>query len=107
MIAVIGDSETASAFRLAGVTKVHECSTDNEDVTRVLDNLVRDEVAVVIISERIAAVARNKEKIRAINAKKSGVIPVIIEIPDKKGPMVDAIDEIGLLIKRAVGVAIK
>jgi vacuolar-type H+-ATPase subunit F/Vma7 len=35
------------------------------------------------------------------------VIPVIIEIPDKKGPMVDAVDEIGLLIKRAVGVAIK
>jgi V/A-type H+-transporting ATPase subunit F len=107
MIAVIGDSETASGFRLAGITKVHECSPDNVDVTHVLDKLVRDEVAVVIISERIAALARNKEKIRAINAKKSGAIPVIIEIPDKKGPMVDVVDEIGLLIKRAVGVAIK
>lgn len=107
MIAVIGDAETASGFRLAGVTKVHECSTDMEDVARVLDEMVRDEVAIVIISERIAAIARNKEKIREINAKKSGVIPVIIEVPDKKGPMVDAVDEIGLLIKRAVGVAIK
>jgi V/A-type H+-transporting ATPase subunit F len=107
MIAVIGDSETATGFRLAGVKEVHESAAGSEDVTRLLDKLTRDEVAVIIISERLAAETRNREKIREINAKKSGVTPIIIELPDKKGPMEEKVDEISWLIKRAVGVAVK
>ncbi len=106
MIAVIGDPETATGFRLAGIKEVYEYSGAGDDVTAVLNKLTREEFAIIIINERLAAAAKNREKIKAINAKKKGVIPIIIEIPDKKGPEEKEIDEIGLLIKRAVGVAI-
>jgi V/A-type H+-transporting ATPase subunit F len=106
MIAVIGDPETATGFRLAGVEEVYEYSEGGEDVARVLDKLAKVGVAIIIINEKLAAEAKNREKIREINAKKKGVIPIIVEVPNKKGPMAKEIDEIGRLIKRAVGVAV-
>lgn len=106
MIAVIGDPETAVGFRLAGVEKVYEYPGGDEEVVRVLDRLAKEEVALIIITERLAAEAGNRAKIKAINEKKRGVIPIIVEVPDKKGPTVKEIDEIEHLIKRAVGVAV-
>ncbi|MCW3141908.1 MAG: hypothetical protein N2V72_07040 [Methanophagales archaeon] len=110
MIAVIGDPETAMGFRLAGVKDVYEYEHGLEEegeVARMLDKLAKEEFAIIIINERFAAKAKNRDKIREINAKKRGVIPIIVEVPDKKGPMAKEIDEIGWLIKRAVGVAVK
>ena len=110
MIAVIGDPETAMGFRLAGVKDVYEYEDGVEDggeVARLLDKLAREDFAIIIINERFAAKAKNRDKIREINAKKRGVIPIIVEVPDKKGPMTKEIDEIMRLIKRAVGVAVK
>jgi V/A-type H+-transporting ATPase subunit F len=107
MIAVIGDPETATGFRLAGVDEVYEPKGGLEGETvRLLDKLTRDEVALIIISERLAAETKVREKINEINANKRGVVPVIVTIPDKKGPMKTE-DEIGNLIKRAVGVAVQ
>ena len=126
MIAVIGDPETATGFRLAGVTAVFECSEGagtgtgagagsdgGEEVARVLERLARDGgegnggLRIIVITERLAAETKAREKIKEINARKKGVIPIIIEVPDKKGPLAKEIDEIGWLIKRAVGVAVK
>ena len=42
-----------------------------------------------------------------INENKRGVTPIIVEIPDKRGPMEQKVSEIERLIKRAVGVALK
>jgi V/A-type H+-transporting ATPase subunit F len=106
MIAVIGDPETAMGFRLAGVKDVYEYE-DGGEVARLLDKLAKEDFAIIIINEKFASEARNRNKIREINAKKRGVIPIIVEVPDKKGPMMKEIDEIGRLIKRAVGVAVK
>ncbi len=69
--------------------------------------MAKEGVAIIIINERLAAEAKNREKIREINSKKRSVIPIIIEVPDKKGPLEKEVDEIGELIKRAVGVAVK
>jgi len=108
MIAVIGDPETAMGFKLAGVKEVYEYPEGGEDnVAHALDTLAKEGVAVIIINERLAAEAKNREKIREINSKKHSVIPIIIEVPDKKGPLEKEVDEIGELIKRAVGVAVK
>ncbi len=130
MIAVIGDPETATGFRLAGVKAVFECSAGagagtgagtgagagsdgGEEVARVLERLARDGgegnggLRIIVITERLAAETKAREKIKEINARKKGVIPIIIEVPDKKGPLAKEIDEIGWLIKRAVGVAVK
>ncbi|MHC1610620.1 MAG: V-type ATP synthase subunit F [Candidatus Methanospirareceae archaeon] len=107
-VAVIGDPETVTGFRLAGVREVYEYSSgEGEDIPRVLDKVAREGVPIILINERFAAERRTREKIREINAKKKGVVPIILEIPDKKGPMEKEIDEIGLLIRRAVGVAVR
>lgn len=110
MIAVIGDPDTAAGFRLAGVKVVYEFSSEgseDEDIARLLEKLTQENVAIIIINERFAAEGRIRAKIREINARKKGVIPIIVEVPDKRGPMEKEFDEIGLLIKRAVGIAVK
>lgn len=107
-VAVIGDPDTAAGFRLAGVKDVYEYSPEEgEEVARVLDKVSKEEVAIILINERFAAEARTRERIQEINKKKSSVVPIILEIPDKKGPMEKEFDEIGRLIQRAVGVTIK
>lgn len=107
-VAVIGDPDTAAGFRLAGVKDVYEYGPEEgEAVTRVLDKLSKEEVAIILINERFAAEARTRDKIRDINKNKRTVIPIILEVPDKKGPMTKELDEIGRLIQRAVGVAVK
>ena len=110
MIAVIGDRETAIGFRLAGVRAVYEVSRDEKEkeTLNLLDKLVNEDgTAIIIINERLAAEARVRDKIRAINENKRGVTPIIVEIPDKHGPMEQKVSEIERLIKRAVGVALK
>jgi V/A-type H+-transporting ATPase subunit F len=107
-VAVIGDPDTAAGFRLAGVKEVYEYGLEEEeDIARVLDTVAREEVAIILINERFAAEARTREKIREINEKKKTVIPIILEIPGKKGPIEKEFDEIGRLIQRAVGVAVQ
>jgi len=112
MIAVIGDRETAIGFRLAGVRAVYEVPRDEKEkenkTLNLLDKLVNEDgTAIIIINERLAAEARVRDKIRAINENKRGVTPIIVEIPDKRGPMEQKVSEIERLIKRAVGVALK
>lgn len=112
MIAVIGDRETAIGFRLAGVQAVYEVSQNEEEkeneTLNLLNKLVsEDGVVLIIINERIAAETRVRNKIQAINENKRGVTPIIVEIPDKRGPMEQKVSEIERLIKRAVGVALK
>lgn len=109
MIAVIGDRETAIGFRLAGVRAVYEVPRDEKEkeTLNLLDKLVNDGSTIIIINERLAAEARVRDKIRAINENKRGVTPIIVEIPDKRGPMEQKVSEIERLIKRAVGVALK
>ncbi|MGC9443376.1 MAG: V-type ATP synthase subunit F [Candidatus Methanospirareceae archaeon] len=106
-VAVIGDPDTATGFRLAGVNAVYEQDQEGEDTVRVLDRLVREDFALILITEKLAADPRTREKIRDINAKKKGVRPIILEIPDKRGPIEKELDEIGRLIQRAVGVAVE
>ena len=112
MIAVIGDRETAIGFRLAGVRAVYEVSQDEKEkeneTLNLLDKLVSENgVVLIIINERLAAETRVRNKIRAINENKRGVTPIIVEIPDKRGPMEQKVSEIERLIKQAVGVALK
>jgi len=103
MIAVIGDPDTATGFRLAGVERVYEVSED-EDVSEILSGLEKEGVSIIIVTERIAE--RNRERIKEMNARKKGVAPIIVEIPDKRGP-IEKVDMISELTKRAVGIVIR
>ncbi|MHC1579472.1 MAG: V-type ATP synthase subunit F [Candidatus Alkanophagales archaeon] len=103
MIAVIGDPDTATGFRLAGVERVYEVS-EEEDVSEILSGLEKEGVSIIIVTERIAE--RNRERIKEMNARKKGVAPIIVEIPDKRGP-IEKVDMISELTKRAVGIVIR
>ena len=109
MIAIIADKDTATGFRLAGISRIYEFSEDESDST--LENLsqtlekLTNECSIIIITERLAEKVRGK--IREINERKRGVSPIIVEIPDKRGAIEKEMDEISRLIKRAVGIAIK
>ena len=109
MIAVIADKDTATGFRLAGISHIYEFSEDesdsmHENLSRTLEKLA-NECSIIIITERLAEKVRGK--IREINERKRGVSPIIVEIPDKRGAIEKEMDEISRLIKRAVGIAIK
>ena len=109
MIAIIADKDTATGFRLAGISRIYEFSEDESD--SMLENLsqtlekLANECSIIIITERLAEKVRGK--IREINERKRGVSPIIVEIPDKRGAIEKEMDEISRLIKRAVGIAIK
>ncbi len=95
-IGVIGDYDTAIGFRLAGLTDVYEANNE-EEILKALDELNRDDIAFVIITERLAEMA--KEALKKYPK-------VVIHIPDKNGKLLKE-DPIKELIKKAVGVSIK
>ncbi|MDY6964776.1 MAG: V-type ATP synthase subunit F [Halobacteriota archaeon] len=101
-ISVIGDADTVTGFRMGGITKVNEIS-NGDDAAPVLKDLVKDEdAAIIIITEKIAESIRST--IEDIDSKKKGVIPIIIEIPDKSGKMPREVDPLSELIRRAIGI---
>ncbi|MFO7791741.1 MAG: V-type ATP synthase subunit F, partial [Candidatus Saliniplasma sp.] len=61
------------------------------------------DVGVVLLSERIAEDIR--DEMDRISEEKE-LYPVIIEIPDKKGPLEDKEDPLNKKIRRAVGIDI-
>ena len=98
-VAVIGDIDTVTGFKLGGVKKGYDVKTD-KDAEEALDELIDNEISVIIITEKIA------DNIREHINKKIGskALPMVIEIPDKFGSSDRDTDPIGELIKRVIGV---
>jgi len=95
-IAVIGDKETVTGFRLAGVTstRVSTTSSVKEDLRSVLSQ----DAKIIMITENLAAFI--KEEIGRIGRMPS---PIIVQIPGIKGFTGNAKRELGETIRRAVG----
>ncbi|MDY6931040.1 MAG: V-type ATP synthase subunit F [Halobacteriota archaeon] len=104
-ISVIGDADTVTGFRMCGITHANEIP-EGEDAAPVLKELVKDdEAAIIIITEKIAESIRSF--IDETNLKKKGVVPIIIEIPDKSGKLERELDPLKELIRRAIGIELK
>jgi V/A-type H+-transporting ATPase subunit F len=102
-IGVIGDPTTARGFRLAGVAEVHEVRAAREALL-ILKELSRDkEMGLIILTEKISDEIRD-EMNRIFEGK---TVPLVVEIPDREGPIVKKVDPIQALIRRAVGVEVK
>lgn len=102
-ISVVGDSETTTGFQLAGVDRVYRITEPKEALTKIEELIKNEDIGLIIITEKIGDALR--EEIKALT--KERVTPLIVEIPDKKGPLKDKVDPIKELIKRAVGVEIR
>ena len=99
-IAGICDRDTAVALRLAGVKDLF---FDNKNYVKLWNDLIqRDDIGIVFITEQIAE--ELSRELKDFRARFS--LPIIVEIPDKKGRMKDHVDYVSLLIKKAVGVEV-
>ena len=95
---VIGDEETVLGFNLAGVEGrvVHT----PEETLEALEQTFRMEgLGVIILSERVAEAVRQ----RVDQYVYKTTFPLIIEIPDRLGPL-EGRGEVRELIRAAVGV---
>jgi len=99
-MAVIGDEDTVALFTFAGVGRG---VVAGGEVAAQLDELVEDpDIGVIIITERIADTLL--DKITKIKLQRE--LPIIVEIPDKRGREEEREDSLDALIRRAVGVEI-
>ena len=99
-VAIIGDIDTVSGFRLGGVKRAEVVNTSEEAIAAFDKFLEQDEISIIIITQLMANEIREY-----INRKiGSDVLPMIIEIPDKDGSSEGSSDQINDLIRRVIGV---
>ena len=98
-VAIIGDIDTVTGFKLGGV-KRGIIVTNDDEAKDALDELLNEEISIIIITQKIA------DNIREHINKRLGsdVLPMVIEIPDKSGSSEGGADQMAALIKRVIGV---
>lgn len=99
-MAVVADVDTVTGFKLGGIKEGHVVETSQE-AEETLESIIKEkDVSIIIITEKIG------DEIRDFIDRftKSNTLPMIIEIPDKSGPSDRAVDPMGDLIKRVIGV---
>lgn len=98
-IAIMADPDTVTGFMLGGIKDgfpVH----NKEESKATLKQLVDDEYAIIITTEKIGDELR--EDITKYSETKA--LPMIIEVPDKSGSHKRETDPMNDLIKRVIGV---
>ena len=98
-VAIIGDIDTVSGFRLGGVKKAEVVKTTEEAIA-AFDKFLDEEISIIIITQ----VWVNEMRDYIDRKIGSSVLPMIIEIPDKDGSFEGSSDQINALIKRVIGV---
>lgn len=101
-LAALCDQDTAVGLRLAGIANVF--IVNHDDILSRWNTIREDHtIGVLLVTERIAGhLGKHLQEFRIQN-----FLPIIIEIPDKKGPIKDHVDFVSQLIKKAVGIEIK
>ena len=99
-IAALCDIDTAVGFRLAGIQDIFVPNGNEKELWNKICE--QENIGIIFITEKIAdALGQYLKEFRIIHN-----IPIIVEIPDKKGRRKDHVDFISQLIKKAVGVEI-
>jgi vacuolar-type H+-ATPase subunit F/Vma7 len=101
-IALIGDRYAVHGFRLAGIRRTFLLDEVRRgDVRALLRELFSGEVALMLITQRVAE--ELGEELEEAARFKKGIMPIQIEIPDSGGPLVTRPDPIRAIIKKTVG----
>lgn len=100
-LTAICDKDTKVGLQLAGIQEVY--TPNRDDAGKIWDNLAeRDDIGIIFITEAIAKnIGRRLNEFRLRNN-----VPIIIEIPDKKGRKEDYVVYISDLVKKTVGIEI-
>ena len=99
-LAALCDMDTAVGLRLAGVNNLF---IPKDNPASLFQQVIQNrDIGVLFITEPIAAnLGKPLREFRLHNH-----IPIIVELPDKKGSDAEKIDFISHIIKRAVGIDI-
>ncbi|MBS3815693.1 MAG: V-type ATP synthase subunit F [Hadesarchaea archaeon] len=104
-IASITDPDTSIGLKLAGVEETHQ-TTDPDEAEELLEELlVKEDIGVIILSERLAQ--EMSQYLLEIEENQESVTPIIVEIPDKEGPIPERAEKIQKIVRRAVGIELK
>jgi V/A-type H+/Na+-transporting ATPase subunit F len=98
-IAVVADRGTVTGFELGGIKEVHAVE-NGEHAKEAIKMLADQGLPIIITTEKIGDEIR--EFIDKITKNKT--LPIIVEVPDKTGPIERAVDPIKELVKRAIGI---
>ena len=100
-LAAFCDKDTAVGMRFAGI---YELFIPDRNILDIWNQIIeRDDIGILFLTEKIATdLGKYLREFRIRNN-----IPIIVEIPDKKGRMKDHVDFVSHLIKKAVGIEIK
>jgi V/A-type H+-transporting ATPase subunit F len=100
-LAAFCDIDTAVGMRLAGVSELFIPNGNTLDIWNQI--IKRDDIGILFVTEKTAEdLGKYLKDFRIRNN-----IPIIVEIPDKKGRIKDHVDFVSHLIKKAVGIEIK
>jgi V/A-type H+-transporting ATPase subunit F len=99
-LAALCDEDTAVGLRLAGIKETYIPKEDSAKIWKELSE--RDDIGIIFITEQIVEDLQRELK----DFRLQNNIPIILEIPDKKGRLQDHADFVSHLIKKAVGVEI-
>jgi V/A-type H+-transporting ATPase subunit F len=97
---VIADEHTVTGFKLVGIDgEVVESADEAREALKKAFSST--EIGIIILTEKIAASVRDEVEEFVFGHS----FPLIIEIPDRTGPMVDRIS-IRQMVRSAVGVKV-
>ena len=99
-IAALCDKDTAVGLQLAGIKETYVSDKDTRNLWSEISE--REDIGIVFITEKVAEELQRELK----DFRLQNNIPIILEIPDKKGRLKEHIDFVSHLIKKAVGVEI-
>ena len=99
-LAALCDRDTAVGLQLAGIKETFVPDFNAAKLWSEISE--RDDIGVIFITEKIAE--ELDRELKDFRLRKN--IPIIIEIPDKKGRRKDHIDYVSHLIRKAVGVEV-
>jgi V/A-type H+-transporting ATPase subunit F len=101
-IAVIGDRDTTTGFRLVGVSE-SATPTSPEETREILLDYFRDpSMGLIIITETLASQVE-----KTIVDLSQSPVPVILLVPDRDGSIGAHEEVLKELIRKAVGIEIK
>jgi V/A-type H+-transporting ATPase subunit F len=101
-IALIADKNTVTCFKLAGMSDVYSVESAEEAERRIRQLSEQPDFVIILVTERI--VDQIHAAIEKITERKH---PLIIPIPDVRGPTKMKTDLIVELIKRKAGIEVK
>ncbi len=100
-LAALCDNDTAVGMRLAGVSELFIPNGDTIDIWNQITE--KEDIGILFVTEKIAEdLGKYLKEFRIRNN-----IPIIVEIPNKKGRIKDHVDFVSHLIKKAVGIEVK